>query len=520
MASLRPAVAGSSQSRSAPLTSRVRKRVVLLLERSNKAVVATGGDAPKAMSGTRAGSAGSLDREKEMIRTPVRAAALLAATLAMAAPAMAQTQVNVVGFGAGFVWADLFGPSGTEKTQKLLDFEKKEGITINMEFADEEVARQKVLLDLVNGTGNYDLVMLGSDGAVQTFSAAGYLEPLDGHLDSAKDYFDASKVYKPFLEANTVDGKLWALPYYSFGAGVVYRKDIFDKYGITEFPKTTEGLETALQTIKDGLAKDGVTDVYPLTMRGAPGEEPTLDLAGFVYAYAGYPAWFEGGADTPAAIKEKKAKPIFTGDFKPGFDTFVRWAKTFGPPGIATHTWVDMMNLYAQGKAVVLMPSAINAFAGIPGSNVPEVKEHSAFAPSPTGPSGKAVQSFWTFSVGVSNFSKDKDAAYKALAFMTSESAMNAFAEQIGWPYTTYPSIMHGPVLTAKWPKTMLDQIEASFTDADPHYFPYIPELTEFMNQVGTAASEAIAGTKTEDQALSDLQSWAEERMDRAGYYK
>lgn len=444
------------------------------------------------------------------------AAVLIAGT---ALPAMAQTQINVIGFGAGFVWTDLFGPSGTEKTQKLLGFEAANDIVINMEFADEDVARQKVLLDLANGTGGYDLVLLGSDGAVQTFSSAGYLEPLDGYLDDAPELFDPSKVYEPFLTANKMDGKLWALPYYSFGSGAVYRKDIFDKYGITEFPKTTEELEAALQTIKDGLAADGITDVYPLTMRGAPGEEPSLDLTGFVYAYAGYPAWFEGGPVTPAEIKEADAKPIFTGDFKSGFEAFVRWSKEFGPPGIATHTWVDMMNLYAQGKAVVLFPSAINAFAGIPGSEIPEVKEHSAFAPAPVGPSGKAVQSFWTFSVGISAFSKNKDDAYKALAFLTSEDALRSFNETSGWPYTTYPSILHSPTLTDKWPEEMLAQIEASFTDADPHYFPYIPELVEFMDRIGTAASASIAGTTTTDAALEDLQSWATERMTRAGYY-
>jgi sorbitol/mannitol transport system substrate-binding protein len=443
-----------------------------------------------------------------------------ALSLAMALPAMAQTQINVITFGAGFVWTDLFGPSGTEKTQKLLDFEKANDIVLNVEFADEDVARQKVLLDLVNGTGNYDLVMLGSDGAVQTYSAAGYLEPLDAYLEPNKDLIDTSKIYPPFLEANTVDGKLWALPYYSFGAGAVYRKDIFDKYGIAEFPETAAELEAALRTIKEGLAADGVTDVYPLTMRGAPGEEPSLDLNGFVYAYAGYPAWFEGGAGTPEEIKANKAQPIFTGDFRPGFETFVRWSKEFGPPGIATHTWVDMMNLYAQGKAVVLFPSAINAFAGIPGSELTEVKEHSAFASSPVGPSGKAVQSFWTFSIGISAFSKDKDAAYKALAALTNEAAMQSFAERIGWPYTTYPSIMHSPTLTEKWPAETLAAIEASFTEADPHYFPYIPELTEFMDKIGTAASAAIAGTSSVDDALNELQTWATERMTRAGYYQ
>ncbi len=252
------------------------------------------------------------------------------------------------------------------------------------------------------------------------------------------------KVYPQFLDANRVNGKLWALPYYSFGAGVIYRKDIFDKYGITEFPKTTEELEKALQTIKDGLAKDGMTNMYALTMRGAPGEEPSLDLSGFVYAYAGYPAWFEGGAVTPEEIKAKKAQPIFTGDFKNGFETFVRWSKEFGPPGIATHTWVDMMNLYGAGQAVVLMPSAINGFAALGGTKDENVKNHTAFAPSPVGPSGKSIQSFWTFSVGISKFSKNKDAAYKVLAFMTGKQSMEAFAAQIGWPYNTFPEITHG----------------------------------------------------------------------------
>lgn len=434
--------------------------------------------------------------------------------------AMAQTEINIVAFAPGFAWGDLFGPTGTEKTDKLLAFEEANDIVINIEFADEETARQKVLLDLMNGTGNYDLVMLGSDGAVQTFSYAGYLEPLDGYLGTATEYFDPDSVYPQFIEANRVNGQLWALPYYSFGAGVVYRKDIFDRYGITSFPTTTEELEQALQTIKDGLAADGITDVYPLTMRGAPGEEPSLDLSGFVYAYAGYPAWFEGGAVTPEEIRETNAQPAFEGDFKAGFETFVRWSQEFGPPGIATHTWVDMMNLYSAGQAVVLMPSAINGFAALGGTENEDVKNNTAFAPSPIGPSGEPIQSFWTFSVGVSAFSDNKDAAYRTLAFMTGEQAMQGFAETIGWPYSTHPSITNGPVLTSKWPAETLLAIEASYEQANPHYFPYIPELNAFMERIGTAASEAISGTKTVDEALAELQAWSTETMTAAGYYE
>ena len=445
-----------------------------------------------------------------------------AAVIALSLPATvnAQTEVNIVAFAPGFAWGDMFGPSGTDKTDKLRAFEDANDITINIEFADEDVARQKVLLDLVNGTGNYDLVMLGSDGAVQTFSYAGYLEPLDNLLATATDYFDAEAVYPQFLEANRVNGQLWALPYYSFGAGVIYRKDIFEKYGIDEFPATTAELATVLETIKAGLEADGETDIYPLTMRGAPGEEPSLDLNGFVYAYAGYPAWFEGGATTPEQIRETNAKPIFTGDFKEGFETFVNWSRDYGPDGIATHTWVDMMNIYGAGQAVVLMPSAINGFAALGGTENEAVANHTGFAPSPIGPSGKPVQSFWTFSVGVSAFSDNKEEAFKTLAFLTGENAMQGFAEAIGWPYSTFPSITRGEVLTSKWPTEMLDQIEASYEQADPQYFPYIPELNAFMDRIGTAASAAISGTSTVDEALGDLQSWAEDRMKQAGYYK
>ena len=163
------------------------------------------------------------------------------------------------------------------------------------------------------------------------------------------------------------------------------------------------------------------------------------------------------------------------------------------------------------------MPSAINGFAALGGTQDQNVKEHTAFAPSPVGPSGKPVQSFWTFSVGLSKFSKNKDAAYKVLAFMTGKQSMEAFASQIGWPYNTFPEIIKGPVLAGKWPKETLDAVEASYKDADPHYFPYIPELNEFMDRIGTSASEAISGAATVDEALANLQTWAEDRMDQGG---
>ena len=312
--------------------------------------------------------------------------------------------VRIITFAQGFAWPELFGANGTERTALLEQLEEEIGAKIEVEWGDETAVRQKVLTDLIARTGRYDILLTGTDGGVQSYGYGGFLEPLDPYFEQhPTQYFDPDDVYDKYLDANRMPpgGPLYALPYYSFGAGIMYRKDIFDKYGLTP-PKTTDELMDVLKKLKEGFEKDGISDVYPITMRGAPGEEPTLDLAGFVYAYSGYASWFEGGALTAKDIKDKQAKPIFASDdFKAGFKAFVDICKDYGPPGISTHTWVDMMNIYAAGKAAILMPSAINAYAAVGMTEDPNVKNNTRFAKIPVGPGGKQIQSFWNFSLAL-----------------------------------------------------------------------------------------------------------------------
>jgi sorbitol/mannitol transport system substrate-binding protein len=467
---------------------------------------------------TSAGGSQRTMRRMGMQRTLRTIVALaVAATLALG---VAQTEVRVISFSQGFAFTDLFGDDGTQKTQRLLDFEAREGIRVTMEWGDEDAARQKVLNDLIAGTGRYDILMLGTDGGIQTYGYAGFLHPLNDYLQSGDydAYFDFEDMYASVLDANTLEGNVYGLSYYAFGPGMIYRTDIFERYGVTP-PTTMAEFETVLATLKEGLARDGVTDVYPLTMRAAPGEEPTLDLAGFVYAYAGYPAWFEGGAVTPDEIRATNAQPIFTGDFREGFEAFVRLAREYGPPGIATHSWVDMMNLYGQGKAVILFPSAINGYAGAGFSELDEVRDNTGYAPSPLGPSGEMVQSFWSFSFGINAASRNKDAAMKVLALLTGTESLQNFADRIQWPAVPYASVMNSATLVERFGAEEVRLNEQAMLDSDTHYFPYIPELSDFMFQVGTAASQAVA-TGDVDRALNELQRWAVETMRAAGYYR
>ncbi len=147
------------------------------------------------------------------------------------------------------------------------------------------------------------------------------------------------------------------------------------------------------------------------------------------------------------------------------------------------------------------------------------MRDNSAFAPIVTGPSGKPIQSFWTFSLGVPASSKNKAEAVKVLALLTGNRSMQAFADQTQWPSVTIPSVMHSETLVNRWGSDEIDLNEAAIQASDPYYFPYIPELAEFMDKIGTAASKAITSGDV-DSALNELQVWALERMTTAGYYR
>ncbi|MCS7145141.1 MAG: extracellular solute-binding protein [Aigarchaeota archaeon] len=466
--------------------------------------------------------------ERTVTATVTQAGATVQRTITQTQYVTAQPRekvpVTVIAFAQGFAWPELFGADGTIETDLLKRVEGREAVDVSIEWGDEWAVREKVASDVTARVGKYDIVLVGSDGAVQAYGYAGYLEPLDEYfVKYPQDYFDPEDVYKSFLDANRIEGTLYALPYYSFGPGIIYRRDLFDKYdaGLPKDTWKTDDLEIALEKISEGLKRDGITDTYALTMRAGPGEEPTLDLAGFIYAYAGYPAWFEGGAIWPGEIKQNQAKPIFdSSDFEAGFRAFTSWVKSFGPPGASTHTWVDMMNIYAQGKAAVLMPSAINGYAALGITQDDNVKRYTKFMLTPFGPGGKRINSYWTFSLGINKFSKNKEAAWRVLTYLTGRSSMQAFAERTMWPNVTMRSVLYSYPLIKKYGIEEIELNERSVLENPAIYFPYIPELDLFMDKIGTMASDVVAGSKGTDAALSELQRWALDLMRSRGYYR
>lgn len=91
--------------------------------------------------------------------------------------------------------------------------------------------------------------------AVKKWAAAGYLLPIGDYFDKLPNYrkLYTDDQWKMLQDFTNVNGKVYMLPFITTTFDPmtwIYRKDVFDKAGVTSFPKTTEELHQALLKVK------------------------------------------------------------------------------------------------------------------------------------------------------------------------------------------------------------------------------------------------------------------------------
>jgi len=398
--------------------------------------------------------------------------------------------------------------------EKIPAFEKENGIEVTWRLLSEDVVREKVLIDLASGAGEYDLV-LTDVWILPEHVHFGYLEPLDEFAKSdpafKKDFW-----YPEFLDALTYEDHLYALPTESFGAAMMIRKDLLEKKGIS-IPKTTDELEAAARMLTLDLSGDGKIDLFGAVSRGKAGEEPTIVVSGFAWAYGG--SWFEGGASTASEIRTKQAKPSFNSpEFIAGFKKYCDLLRKFGPPGIKDYSWYEIIEHGKKGTAAIILNSDFNVGA----LDRPSIGMREKYiAALPVKGPARYTQEAFAMGYGINKHSRNKKAAWQFLKFLTGTD----FMEDVVKNHATsiaIRSLREGDLYREMHPyKTDDDKfvLEESIRLIDWDYMPKIPEYSVISNMLGTATSEVIAGKKNPKEAMDHLNNSVFKLMKQSGYY-
>ncbi len=144
----------------------------------------------------------------------------------------------------------------------MQDFnDKHPDIKVNWVTLEENVLREKVTTDIATKGGQYDIMTIGTY-EVPIWGKQGWLLPLAFSAE-----YDVDDLLPAIRSGLTVDGKLYAAPFYGESSMLMYRKDLMDKAGIKMPEKPTwDDVAKAAEKITD---KDN--GVYGICLRGKAG---------------------------------------------------------------------------------------------------------------------------------------------------------------------------------------------------------------------------------------------------------
>ncbi len=405
--------------------------------------------------------------------------------------------------------------NGDMITMKSLssDFEAKHpGISLKWVTLEENILRQRVTTDVATKGGQYDIMTIGTY-EVPIWGKQGWLT----HLDDLGETYDTDDLLPGIKAGLTVDEKLYAAPFYGESSMVMYRKDLFEKAGLT-MPKepTWSFIAKAAAATTD---KDA--GVYGICLRGKAGWGENIALLTAMSNSFGA-RWFD-----------ENWQPQF--DSKPWADTlnyYVDLLGNYGPPGASANGFNENLSLFQTGKCGMWIDATV-AGAFVTNANDSEVADQVGFAMAPDNGLGKRGNWLWAWSLAIPSSSKKSEEAQKFISWATSKEYSELVAKNKGWasvPPGTRTSLYENEAYMSAAPfaQVTLDSINA----ADPSnptvqpvpyvgvQFVAIPEFQGIGTAVGQQFSAALAGNMTPEAALKNAQRLTQRTMKKARYIK
>ncbi|MGW0907690.1 ABC transporter substrate-binding protein [Streptomyces sp. NPDC002853] len=384
-------------------------------------------------------------------------------------------------------------------------FTKETGIKVNFTVLPENDVRDKISQDFANQAGQYDVATL-SNYEIPIYAKNDWLHELGSYTrkDTAYDEKDVLPSMRQSLTGD--DGKLYGQPFYGESSFLMYRKDVFEKAGLTMPKKPTWQQVGKLAAEVDG-AESGMKGIC---LRGLPGwGELIAPLTSVVNTFGG--TWFD---------KDWKAR-LDSPEFKKATQFYVDLVREHGESGAAQSGYAECLNNLTQGKTAMWYDAT--AAAGSLESAKSPVKGKIGYVPAPV---EKTESSGWlyTWAWGLQKASRNPDKAWKFVSWASSKEYEELVGEKIGWsnvPAGKRASTYANPEYR-KEAAAFQDVTHAAIEGAKPRdpgvqprpapgiQFVGIPEFTDLGTKVSQEISAAIAGRQSVESALKKSQKLAE----------
>ncbi|MBB3146754.1 multiple sugar transport system substrate-binding protein [Phyllobacterium trifolii] len=413
-------------------------------------------------------TASAVKQEVMMLKSVT--SALLGATLlgaALSSPAHAETKINAL-FMAQAAYSEADVRAMTEAFTKA-----NPDVTVNLEFVPYEGLHDKTVLAQGSG-GGYDVVLFDVIWPAEYATNKVLVDVTDKITPEMK-----SGVLPGAWTTVEYDGKRYGMPWILDTKYLFYNKEILEKAGIKNPPKTWAELAEQAKTIKDkGLL------ATPIAWSWSQAEAAICDYTTLVSAYGGSflkdgkPVFATGGGlDALNYMVDSYKSGLTNPNSKEFLEEDVRRVFQNGEAAFALN-WTYMYNMANDPK-----DSKVAGKVGV--------------VPAP-GVEGKSTVSAvnGSMGLGITSTSKHPDEAWKYITFMTSQATQNQYAK-LSLPI--WSSSYDDPAVS-KNQEELIAAAKVSLAAMYPR--PTTPKYQELSTGLQQAIQEALLGQAAPEDAL------------------
>ncbi|WP_299840562.1 sugar ABC transporter substrate-binding protein [uncultured Jannaschia sp.] len=374
---------------------------------------------------------------------------------------------------------------------------------------EENVLRQRVTTDIATNGGQYDVMTIGTY-EVPIWGRQGWLTS----LNDLPAEWNKDDILPAIAGGLTVDGELYAAPFYGESSMVMYRTDLMEEAGL-EMPEapTWEFIREAAAAMTDEEA-----EIYGICARGKAGwGENMAFLTAMANSFGA--RWFD----------EEWNAQFDQPEWRETLEFYTGMMEESGPPGASNNGFNENLALFQQGKCGMWIDATVAA-SFVTGADS-TVADQVGFALAPDTGLGKRGNWLWAWSLAIPASTDAPEAAKTFVAWATSNEYTELVAEAEGWanvPPGTRTSLYENEeyLSAAPFAEMTLQSIESAdptnpTVDPVPYtgvQFVAIPEFQGIGTAVGQQFSAALAGTTSIDDALATAQQLTTDEMEDAGY--
>ncbi|WP_230875905.1 ABC transporter substrate-binding protein [Paenibacillus validus] len=414
-------------------------------------------------------------------------------------------------------------------------YEQQTGIKIEVNTFPYNNLQEKVFSELAQKSDHYDLIAIDTPWVPKIIQ---HLEPMTTYIKAAKpeslklnDFIakafmdtsvfkkDAPQLNPPQMNEINLDQivssgfDIWSLPIQSNVLTVSYRKDLFkDPKNMEAFKKQYNRELAVPQTLDEYLdiAKfftrdtnnDGKIDLYGTTLMGKKHEANFVDFKSFLSDFGG-------------SIFDANLKPVFNDEKGvKALETYGSWINQHKvtPPGVLTYTWDEVATVFGSGQVAM-------------GMNYHDMKLDPKVKGGETGyfvfpgvdNGGNVVRGphFGSWGVGISKYSKNKQASYELAEYLTSPEVQKGYLK-FNQHVTRKSAYDAAKSLSDPLLKEYYQVLGSSLSVGVGR--PRITNYDQVSEAVQIVVNDYLSGKKDAKTALNEGAKQVETLMKQAGY--